>query len=194
MLKHGKILLSLVLVAASIPSRSTAQRPPDPATASAAQREAMARLAFMDGVWRGRASTMLPSGERIELVQTERVGTFLDGALRVIEGRGYDMDGRDAFQALGIVSFDPEANEYRLRSYARGQVGDFTLTIGTDGFQWEIPAGPMTIRYTATIDGDSWHEVGDRLVPGEDPVRFFEMTLSRVGDTDWPAAGAIGPG
>jgi hypothetical protein len=24
-------------------------------------------------------------------------------------------------------------------------------------------------------------------------VRFFEMTLTRVGDTDWPGAGAISP-
>jgi len=26
---------------------------------------------------------------------------------------------------------------------------------------------------------------------GSEPVRFFEMNLTRVGDTDWPAANAI---
>jgi len=36
-------------------------------------------------------------------------------------------------------------------------------------------------------------EVGDRLLPGREPSRFFEMNLQRVGDTDWPAGGAIGP-
>jgi hypothetical protein len=36
-------------------------------------------------------------------------------------------------------------------------------------------------------------EVGDRIAPGQDPVRFFDMNLKRVGDTDWPAAGAISP-
>jgi hypothetical protein len=56
---------------------------------------------------------------------------------------------------------------------------------------WEIPAGPMTIRYTAVIKDGSWKEVGDRIIPGHAPVRFFEMELKRVGDTDWPAAGAI---
>lgn len=36
-------------------------------------------------------------------------------------------------------------------------------------------------------------EVGDRITPGKEPIRFIEMDLKRVGDTDWPAAGAIGP-
>jgi hypothetical protein len=60
-----------------------------------------------------------------------------------------------------------------------------------DGYVWEIPAGPATIRYTAVIKDGTLHEVGDRIVPGKDPVRFFDMTLKRVGDTDWPAGGAI---
>jgi hypothetical protein len=33
--------------------------------------------------------------------------------------------------------------------------------------------------------------VGDRIEPGKEPVRFFEMSLKRVGDSSWPAAGAI---
>jgi len=28
---------------------------------------------------------------------------------------------------------------------------------------------------------------------GKDTVRFFEMNLQRVGDTDWPGASAISP-
>jgi hypothetical protein len=74
-----------------------------------------------------------------------------------------------------------------------GNVGDFVLTPNADGYVWEIPAGPMTIRYTAAIKDGTWREVGDRIVPGQDPVRFFEMNLKRVGDSDWPAAGAIPP-
>jgi hypothetical protein len=33
----------------------------------------------------------------------------------------------------------------------------------------------------------------DRNVTGREPQRFFEMTLRRVADSNWPAAGAIGP-
>jgi hypothetical protein len=49
----------------------------------------------------------------------------------------------------------------------------------------------MTIRYTATIKDGKWRELGDRVLPGKDPFRFYEMELTRVGDSDWPAAGAV---
>jgi hypothetical protein len=156
----------------------------------AAQKEAMKTLSWMRGVWRGPAWTMLPSGKH-EVTQTERMGPFLDGALIVIEGRGYNADGTVGFNAFGTVSYDSGKKEYNLHSYALGRVGDFKLTPTADGYVWEIPAGPMTIRYTATVKGDTWKEVGERVTPGQAAVQFFEMNLKRVGDTDWPAAGAI---
>jgi hypothetical protein len=165
----------------------------DPAATIAAQREAMAVLAFMDGVWRGPAWTLLPSGEKHSVTQTERVGPFLEGSIKVIEGRGYDAEGRSGFNAFGTISYDVTAHTYTLHSYALGRVGDFALKPAVDGFSWEIPAGPATIRYSAVIQGGAWREVGDRILPGKDPVRFFEMTLTRVGDTSWPAAGAVSP-
>ena len=58
----------------------------DPATLIAAQREAMSKLAVMDGVWRGPAWTILQSGEKHNVTQTERIGPFLDGSVKVIEG------------------------------------------------------------------------------------------------------------
>lgn len=183
--------ITLVLLVACAPLAAVAQNRPDPGAQLEAQREAMASLAFMDGVWRGEAWTLLPSGERHTLTQTERVGPFLDGTVKVIEGRGYEADGTLSFNALGIVSYDPAQQAYSMRSYALGRAGDFALTPTADGFAWEIPAGPATIRYTATVEDGTWHEVGDRIVPGQEPVRFFEMTLTRVGDTDWPAAGAV---
>ena len=48
-----------------------------------------------------------------------------------------------------------------------------------DGFAWEIPAGPMTIRYNAVVKDGTWTEVGDRVAPGKEPVRFFEMSSPR---------------
>lgn len=166
---------------------------PDPATLLASQREAMLRLAFMDGVWRGAAWTILPSGEKHSITQTERIGPFLDGSVKVIEGRGYDPDGKVTFNAFGTISYNPATRAYTLRSYAQGQVGDFVLTPTADGYIWELPMGAMTIRYTAVIKDGAWREVGDRIVQGKEPVRFFEMNLKRVGDTNWPAAGAISP-
>lgn len=170
-----------------------AQGRPDPAATLAAQRTAMAALAAMDGVWRGSASVVLPSGEKRTLVQTERVGPFLEGSVKVIEGRGYASNGELEFNAVATISFDPATKAYRMHSYAQGNVGDFEFVPGSEGFTWTIPAGPMTIRYTATVKDGHWREVGERLMPGKDPVRFFEAELDRVGSTDWPAAGAVGP-
>lgn len=172
---------------------SPGQGRPDPKVVTAAQKEAMAKLSFMDGIWRGTAWTILPSGEKHTITQTERIGPFLDGSVKVIEGRGYDPDGTVTFNAFGTISHNPNTHAYTMHSYAQGNVGDFVLTPAVDGYVWEIPAGSVTIRYTAIIKGDAWQEVGDRIMPDKKEVRFFEMNLKRVGDTDWPAAGAVGP-
>jgi len=183
--------IALLMLTATAPMEVSAQGRPDPAVAMEAQRKAMSELSFMDGVWRGPAVNVRPSGEKHVLTQTERIGPFLEGAVKVIEGRGYEADGKVGFNAFGIISYSPEKQAYTMRSYAMGNVGDFAFKRTADGYVWEIPAGPMTIRYTAVIKDSVWKEVGDRIVPDKEPVRFFEMNLKRVGDSSWPAGGAI---
>jgi hypothetical protein len=185
--------LTMMLLTIALTTPLIAQQRFDPVATVAAQREAMRVLSLMDGVWRGPAWTILPSGEKHSITQTERIGPFLDGSVKVLEGRGYDADGRVTFNAFGTISFDPATRVYTLHSYAQGRSGDFVLTPNADGYVWEIPAGPATIRYTAVIKDGAWREVGDRIVSGKEPVRFFEMNLKRVGDTKWPADGAISP-
>jgi hypothetical protein len=185
------ILATMLLGAIAGPRAAYAQGRPDPAALIAAQKEAMAKLATMDGIWRGTA-TIAHEGAQQEITQTERIGSFLDGTLKVIEGRGYDPEGKMVFNAFAVVSYDPGKKAYSMRSYAMGQAGDFAFTPTEEGFAWEIPAGPMTIRYVATIKDGVFHEVGERVMPGKEPVRFIEMNLKRVGDTDWPEGGAVG--
>jgi len=188
------LLASIATAAAMVLSAAAAcaQTPPDPGPRIAAQAEAMKKLAFMDGVWRGPAWTMTPGG-RHEVTQAERIGPLLGGSVKVVEGRGYNADGSTGFNALGIISFEPATGAYSMRSYAMGQAGDFKLTPTADGYVWEIPAGPMTIRYTAVIKDGAWREVGERVMDGRPAAQFFEMNLKRVGDSPWPAAGAIPP-
>lgn len=181
------------LAAAWIALGASAQVP-DPATLLAAQKEALKAFAFMDGAWRGTAWTLLPGGEKRHITQTERVGPFLDGSVKVIEGRGYLPDGRVGFNALGVISYDVAAKRYTMRSWAQGRAGDFVIKPLPDGYTWETPAGPGAIvRYTATVRGDSFREVGDRIMEGREPVRIFEMELKRLGDTAWPAGDAVPP-
>jgi hypothetical protein len=189
------IVAALFTMVVALPgSAAFGQGRPDTAALLAAQREALQKLAYMDGVWRGPAWTILASGQRHDITQTERIGPFLGGSVKVVEGRGYEADGNVGFNAFGIISYSPDTRAYVLHSYAQGLVGDFPLTLTADGYVWEIPAGPNRIRYTATIGNGSWREVGDLIAPGKDPVRIFEMNLKRVGDTKWPADGVIPPG
>ena len=197
MLNHllNTAVMAATAMALSLSLSSTArgQGGSDSATLIESQRKAMAPLVYLDGVWRGKAWTILESGEKRTVTQTERIGPFLDGSVKVIEGRGYNSDGKIGFNALAILSYSPEKKGYVLHSHAMGRVGDFAFRPTTDGYVWEVPAGPMTIRYTAVIKDGTWREVGDRILPGKEPDRFFEMNLKRLGDTDWPAAGAIPP-
>ena len=193
MIKHRIIMGLLIVIAASFAATVQGQGRPDPEVLLKAQREAMKPLQFMNGAWRGPAWALLPSGEKHTMTQTERVGPFLDGSVKVVEGKGYDADGKVAFNAFATIYFNPGSRGYTMHSYAQGNVGDFKFTPSPDGFIWEIPAGPMTIRYTAVIKDGTWHEFGERIVTGKDPVRIFEMTLKRIGDSNWPAVGAISP-
>jgi hypothetical protein len=186
-------MIGLLMLSLAVPGNVIAQGHGDPAAVIEAQRVAMTKLEMMDGEWRGEASMAMPGGQQYTFTQTERVGLMLDGSVRVVEGRGYAPDGSVSFNAFAVISYDPKAETFSMRSYARGQAGDFTGTPTSDGFRWEIPAGPAKIQYTAVIKDGVWHEIGDRISPDSEPVRFFEMTLKRIGDTDWPAGGAVGP-
>ncbi|MGH8078431.1 MAG: hypothetical protein ACREPE_14065 [Lysobacter sp.] len=182
---------AVLITALGAPLLAAAQKPHDPTALLAAQRDAMAPLAKLDGHWRGTATMTSPTGASHVITQTERIGPLLDGTVKVIEGRGYDTDGNVAFNALAIVSFDPAKRAYNFRSYAQGHSGDFVFTPTADGFVWEIPAGPMTMRYTSVVKGDTWSEIGERIEPGKPPVKFVELKLQRIGASDWPAAGAV---
>ena len=185
-------MIVLVLLA-WVPGITFGQGQPDPAKLISTQREAMNRFAMLDGVWRGTAWVMLPSGEKHQLTQTERVGPLLEGSVKVIEGRGYEDDGRVSFNALGIISFNPQTNTYSIRSYAQGQAGDFSISPTEEGYQWEIPAGPMTIQYKAIFGENTWKETGNRISADGSSIQFYEMMLNRIADTNWPSAGEIAP-
>lgn len=154
--------LAALTIAAALTTVLPAQFP-DSAKLLASQGEALKKLAYMDGVWRGEAWTLLPTGEKHVITQTERIGPFLGGTVKVIEGRGYETDGKVGFNALGIISWDMSRQAFSMRSYAQGLCGDFTLNLNPDGYVWEIPAGPATIRYTAVVKDGRWKEVGDGI-------------------------------
>lgn len=184
-----KLMLGAALIAVAVPSSAQA---PDARAAMAAQAEALKSFDWMNGEWRGAAIYRAPQGEH-RLIQTERVGPFLGGTVRLVEGCGYLPDGSTGFNAMGVIHYDPATKAFSLSSFAEGRKGVFPITPVDGGFDWQIQAGPATIRYQARHKDGKWVETGERLMPGQPPVRFYEMTLERIGDSGWPAGTAVPP-
>ena len=150
-------------------------------------------LAFMFGEWVGPASGQTPSGA-FQIMQTERVGTMLDGDAVVIEGRGYNDTGETMFNAFAVVSQTGLDQSWEMRSYARGRAGTFPFELTDTGYVWSLPAGPNArMIYTATFEGDTWRQVGAYTPNDGEPRQTFQMTLTRVGGTDWPAGNPVSP-
>jgi hypothetical protein len=129
----------------------------------------MVRLAYMDGVWRGPAWIILPSGEKHTITQTDRIGPFLDGSVKVIEGRGYDPDGK-VIQRFRHHFLQPGDKGLHAALTCDGQRRRFRADPHTRWLHMGHPAGPMTIHYTAVIKDGAWREVGDRIVPGKETL------------------------
>jgi hypothetical protein len=182
-------LFVALLLGATMPALAQQANP----VAIAEEQAAIAKLAWMKGIWRGPAVTQTANGPH-KVTQTERIGGFLDGTLLLMEGKGFNADSSAGFHAFGVLSYDPNSKGYTLTSHAQGYGGAFKFTPTGTGYVWEVPAGPNAVlRYTATLHDGTWTEVGDRIVAGQPPQRTFEMNLKRVGDTDWPEAGANRP-
>lgn len=156
--------------------------------------EPMAKLAFMRGIWAGRATGVERDGKPYSVTQIERMGPMLGGDVVVVEGRGYRDDNTTGFNAFAVASYNPQTQKYELRSYAQGYAGTFELTLTPTGYVWEVPAGPKAItRFTATITATTWREVGEFVSEGGAPKQIFEMNLKRVGETDWPLGAPPSP-
>lgn len=189
-MKRLPLMLSAAVILIGAPV--AAQVPAQPA-GSAAQREAVGALDFLDGEWRGQAVVHGQGGAET-LTQTERVGSLLGGSIKVIEGRGYAADGSTVFNAMAVLSWDEREGRYRFRSWANGYSGDYRFERTEDGFRWETPAGPNArIEYVATVRDGTWHEVGTYIAEGQPPRPMIDMRLTRTADTDWPAGDAVEP-
>lgn len=186
--KYSSMILGVMALAFAAGGPVSAQMADTKALA--AQQTAQNKFAWMDGTWRGTAVTRGPAGEH-RVTHTERVGTMLGGTIRVIEGKSFNDDGSVGFNAFAVISFDPAKSSYDFRSFAQGRAGNMVIVPNADGYVWEIPAAG--IRYTATFTDKVWTEIGERIVPGKPAVQFFEMKLTRVGDTSWPDGGAMTP-
>ncbi|HVK16550.1 MAG TPA: hypothetical protein VM533_06345 [Fimbriiglobus sp.] len=178
-----RLALPVVLMLAAVPA---AAQQPD----GKANREAIKKLDFLAGKWKGDA-TFSRGKDTQSITQAEVVEYRLGGTVLLIEGTGTGkLPGQDkegvVFNALAVVSFDAKSGKYSIKAYrAEGQSVDAALTLsdGGKGFAWgfQEPTRGTQVRYVMTLtDKGQWHEVGEYSTDGKAWTKFIEMTLTRV--------------
>lgn len=165
----------------AISHSAESQRTPGLDSLLTRHRAAMARLDSLDGLWRGTGWTLLPNGERAIFTQTIRVGSTGDGALKLLEGRSYDGQGRLGAINTEIFSFDPAKSAFSLRTYTQGTSADVPIVPTGTGFTLEYGPDNAKTRITVVAGSGTWHEVAELLPSGQAPVRVLELTLKKVG-------------
>ena len=176
-MKRAWPMMAVVLVLAAGGAFAQAPAPSDEA------RDAMAKLKFLVGSWKGDAVMQMRPGAADEASQTEVVESRLDGLLLVVEGIGRDKYGTDkvVHHALALISYDVAAKQYRVVAYRQdGQSVDAKAKFLDDGrFQWGFDMPGRSVRYTITDRKGDWHETGEYSVDGKAWTQFLEMQLKR---------------
>lgn len=158
-----------------------------PSASIPAQKEEMKKLDFLVGTWKGEGWVKMPGTERQTFTQTETVQKRLGGLALLIEGHGTSKlpsgEEKTVFEALGMVTWDPEKNLYRLSSATtEGRAGESEGRF-VPGGAWEwgftLPQGGR-IRYTIKLtDKGEWHETGQYSPDEKTWYPFHEMTLRK---------------
>ena len=172
-----------IMAATSAPNGHVlAQGPPAPT----AQKEAMAKLAYWVGTWKGKGSVILGPGQSRDTNVTEKIESKLDGLVLQIEGIGVSKgaDGKEAVthNALGMVWYDVEKKVYRMRTFVlQGYTMETEVKLTSDGYEWGFKAGENgpTMKYTIHNKDGKWNEVGEMSFDGKTWRKNFEMNLEK---------------
>ena len=148
----------------------------------------MKKLDFLVGQWQGEGWIMLGPGQRHAFRQTEDVQRKVGGTVLLIEGLGKSMDSSNAgavvHNAFAVVSYDKEAKVFRWRAFrADGSSVDTEAKVSGNMLIWGFrdPRGG-NVRFTIKLnEKGQWFEVGEMSRDGQTWLKFFEMTLNRVG-------------
>lgn len=171
----------LVLLAVLSTSTVQAQHGPPPAV------EAMRKLSYLVGDWRGTASVILGPGGPVSAAQHETVRLVAGGTVLTIQGRGTVIENgeeRVVHDAFATVWWDQSKPGYRMRAHlANGQAVDAEPVVRGDTLVWGFrhpQAGQIRYTIVRTPDGD-WHERGERSADGvTDWMQIIEMRLTKA--------------
>jgi hypothetical protein len=138
------------------------------------QKEAMAKLSFILGEWKGSGTTSF-GHELFPFDQQETISSKCDGLLFSIE-RKHDKRSRDfsikesigGYTEFGTISYDEESQRYVVRMHrSDGSRQEYALAITAEGLKWKCSVSPWgEVVYTAVLSADSWTILGEILRDG----------------------------
>lgn len=149
------------------------------------QLEAMSKLDFLIGEWKGKGWVMTGPDKREVFDQYETVNYKTDSLTILIEGKGTDKENpkKITHDALALIYYDSNEDQYNFNSHVmQGYHGSYKGEVKQDTFIWKIenPYAGLIIYTICIDDQDQWFEVGERKSKSGDKIKFFEMTLSKI--------------
>ncbi len=148
------------------------------------QRTAMKKLAFLVGDWYGEATVLRGPGQFAEMAQTESAQFKLDGLVLMIEGVGRTkIDGKPAFQALGLISFDDETGKYQRRAFNDGRWLETDVKLADSGksLSWGFAIGAFKTTTVLRInESGEWTEHGELLIDDRPPQKMMDLKVRRT--------------
>jgi hypothetical protein len=148
-----------------------------------AQLEAMKKLNFLVGEWRGDGWATVEQ-KREAAKQTETVQFKVGGVALLVEGLGRSTadNNRIVHNALAVLSYDVQKQSYRVSTYqASGVTIEAVATVGDNTLEWGFKTDRGTVRFTIKLtEKGEWNEVGDFSPDGKSWYKFMEMTLQKV--------------
>lgn len=188
--KPGTIFVGALMALAATPLEAqTAADAARVAPALATQREEMSKLANYDGVFAGKWQVFKPDGSVAENGHAvHRIGPFLGGTIKMIEGRFYSDPSAPAFRGMIVLTYNIAQKAWKFNVFGMGGSFEVMPTLNENGYSFNVPGGsPENFkRIVITVTPTSWAEQIYLHRAGEEPFKLFDMHLDRVGPSDWP--------
>lgn len=142
--------------------------------------EKLAELAQLVGHWKGEGYILdQTTREKKTFIQTEEISYDLDSTILYVKGIG-TSDDKIVHDARAIISPADSAHQFDFHTFlADGRKGHFLMQKEGNKILWFIETPQGTIRYTITLNGMDYHEIGE-FGKGESWYPFMEMNLKKI--------------
>lgn len=158
-------------------------------TAPESLKQEMKKLGYMTGKWKGEATIRQQDGSVLKISQEEIIQYKLEGTVILIEGIGRNPEVGDAivFNALAIVSYNPNTKSFAFKSHVLdgNQTDAYFKIIKDYNFEWGFDTpNKAKIKYTIVLNpsAKTWVEKGEYSPDETTWYPFMDMNLIKVSE------------